>query len=122
MYLMDELVLVLRYYLAGAEVRMLAQLVVHALQADGVGHVAHCQAGLVQDGDDPFMGLLHQVHYDLVVEVVNLEEERTVNIIVPSISMKAWIFKRLAMCVTVCQCVCVCVARCSVCVSLHVST
>lgn len=55
---------------------MLCQLGVHALQADGVGHVAHAETRLVQYGDDAFMGLLHQVQDDLVVEVVDLGTQR----------------------------------------------
>lgn len=58
---------------------MLAQFVVHALQADCVRDVPHSQTGFVQDRDDPLMGLLHQVYNDLVVEVVNLKGKLTVS-------------------------------------------
>jgi hypothetical protein len=57
-------------------VRVLSQLSIHALQADGVCHLAHCETGLVQHRDDALMGLFHKVHDDLVVKVVNLETHR----------------------------------------------
>lgn len=59
---------------------MLAQFGVHGLQADCVSDVPHSQTGLVQDRDDPLVSLLHQVHYDLVVEVLNLLGELTVSV------------------------------------------
>lgn len=51
---------------------VLCQLGVHALQADRVGDFSHGEASFVQNGDDALVGLLHQVHDDLVVEVVDL--------------------------------------------------
>lgn len=51
---------------------MLSQLGVHAVQTDRVGHFSHAEASLVQNGDDSFVLLLHQVDNDLVVEVINL--------------------------------------------------
>lgn len=62
-----------RSHLAGGVVGVLGQLEVHAVQADRVGDVAHGEAGLIQDGDDAFVRLLHQVDDDLVVEVVDLD-------------------------------------------------
>lgn len=62
-----------RSHLAGCVVGVLGQLGVHAVQADRVGDVAHSEAGLVQDGDDALVRLLHQVDNDLVVEVVDLD-------------------------------------------------
>lgn len=59
-------------YLAAGVVRVLAQLGVHGLQEHGVGDLAPGQAGLIQDGDDALVRLLHQVHDDLVVEVLDL--------------------------------------------------
>lgn len=61
-----------RSHLAGGVVGVLGQLGVHAVQADRVGDVAYGEAGLVQDGDDALVRLLHQVDNDLVVEVVDL--------------------------------------------------
>lgn len=55
---------------------MLKQFGVHAFQAHGVGDLPHSQAGLIQDGDDSFVLLLHQVHDDLVVEVIDLHVDR----------------------------------------------
>lgn len=60
-------------HLAGGVVGVLGQLGVHAIQADRVSDVAHGEAGLVQDGDDALVRLLHQVNNDLVVEVVDLD-------------------------------------------------
>lgn len=51
---------------------VLGQLGVHALQADRVGDFTNSEACFVQNGDDAFVGLLHQIHNDLVVEVINL--------------------------------------------------
>lgn len=62
-----------RSHLARGVVGVLGQLGVHAVQADRVGDVAHGEAGLVQDGDDALVRLLHQVDDDLVVEVVDLD-------------------------------------------------
>lgn len=55
---------------------MLGQFIVHGLQADRVRDVPHGQTGLVQDGDDALVRLLHQVHDDLVVEVVDLSGQQ----------------------------------------------
>lgn len=46
-------------YLPGGVVRVLAKLFVHAVQADGICDFAHRETGLIQDGDDAFMRLLH---------------------------------------------------------------
>lgn len=68
----------MRSHLAGGVVGVLGQLGVHAVQADRVGDVADSEARLVQDGDDAFVRLLHEVHDDLVVEVVDLKRKRSV--------------------------------------------
>lgn len=52
--------------------RVLAELAVHALQAHGVCDFPDRQAGLVQNGDDALMCLLHEIHDDLVIKVVDL--------------------------------------------------
>lgn len=63
-----------RAHFAGRVVRVLAQFGVHALQTDGVRHLPNGETRLVQDGDDAFVRLLHQVNDDLVVEVIDLQE------------------------------------------------
>lgn len=63
-------------HLAGGVVGVLGQFGVHAVQADCVGDVADGEAGFVQDGDDAFVRLLHEVHDDLVVEVVDLRNKQ----------------------------------------------
>lgn len=59
-------------HLAGRVVGVLGKFGVHALQADCVCDFADCETCFVQNGDDAFMGLLHKVHNDLVVEVIDL--------------------------------------------------
>ena len=51
---------------------VLGQFAVEPLQEHLVGDLAHVHAGLVQHGEDALVLLLHQVHDDLVVEVVDL--------------------------------------------------
>lgn len=51
---------------------VLGQFGVHAVQADRVGDITNCEASFVQNGDDAFVRLLHKVHNDLVVEVIDL--------------------------------------------------
>lgn len=55
---------------------MLPQFVVEGLQEHLIRDFPHIHAGIVQDGNDPFVLLLHQVHDDLVVEVINLQETK----------------------------------------------
>lgn len=55
---------------------MLGQFGVHALQADGVRDLPNSETRLVQDGDDAFVRLLHQVNDDLVVKVIDLQVKR----------------------------------------------
>ena len=59
-------------HLAGGVVRMLGQFGVHAVQTDGVCDFTDGETGLVQNGDDAFVRLLHEVDDDLVVEVIDL--------------------------------------------------
>lgn len=58
---------------------VLGQFGVHAVQTDRVGDFAHSETGFIQDGDDAFVRLLHQVHDDLVVEVIDLCVKRRTN-------------------------------------------
>ncbi len=59
-------------HLAGGVVGVLGQFGVHAVQTDRVSDFANREASFVQNGDDAFVWLLHEVHNDLVVEVINL--------------------------------------------------
>lgn len=59
-------------HLAGGVVGVLGQFGVHAVQADRVGDFANREASFIQNGDDAFVWLLHKVHNDLIVEVINL--------------------------------------------------
>lgn len=59
-------------YLAAGEVRMLGQLAVEPLKKNLICDFAHIHAGFIQDRKDAFMLLLHQVHNDLIVEVIDL--------------------------------------------------
>ena len=52
--------------------RVLSQFGVHAVQAHCVRDFTNSQASLVQNGDDAFVRLLHEVNDDLVVEVIDL--------------------------------------------------
>lgn len=51
---------------------MLGQFGVHAVQTDSVRHFTDGETRLVQDGDDAFVRLLHEINDDLVVEVIDL--------------------------------------------------
>lgn len=55
---------------------MLPQLAVQSLQEHLVRHFPYVHAGVVQDGNDPFVLLLHQVHNHLVVKVIDLEKPK----------------------------------------------
>lgn len=64
-------------YLAACEVGVLGQLDVQSLQEDLVRDFAHIHAGFIQNREDAFMLLLHQVNNNLVVEVINLQKRRS---------------------------------------------
>lgn len=59
-------------YLPAGKVAVFAQFTVKGSQEHLIGDFAYVHAGVVKDGDDPFVLLLHQVHDDLIVEVINL--------------------------------------------------
>lgn len=61
-------------YLSAGEMCVLPQLAVQSLQEHLICHLANVHAGVVQDGNDPFVLLLHQVHNHLVVKVIDLEK------------------------------------------------
>lgn len=46
-------------YFPGGVVRVLAQLFVHAVQADSICDFPCSETGFIQDGDDALMRLLH---------------------------------------------------------------
>lgn len=64
-------------YLAAGVVSVFGQFSVEALEENLIGDFADIHAGFVQHREDAFMLLLHQIHDDLVVEVVNLQTEQT---------------------------------------------
>lgn len=63
-------------YLPAGEVCMLPQFVVERLEEHLIRDFPHIHAGIVQNGNDPFVLLLHQVHDNLVVEVINLQKTK----------------------------------------------
>lgn len=65
-------VLMTHTYLPAGKVAVFAQFTVKGSQEHLIGDFAYVHAGVVKDGDDPFVLLLHQVHDDLIVEVINL--------------------------------------------------
>lgn len=63
-------------YLPAGEVCVLPQFVVERLEEHLIRDFPHIHAGIVQNGNDPFVLLLHQVHDNLVVEVINLQKTK----------------------------------------------
>lgn len=59
-------------YLATGVVGMFGQFAVEALQENLIRDFAHIHAGFIQHGEDALMLLLHQIHDDLIIEVVDL--------------------------------------------------
>lgn len=51
---------------------MLPQLVIESLKEHLIRNFADVHAGVIQNGDDPLVLLLHQVDDDLIVEVIDL--------------------------------------------------
>lgn len=51
---------------------VLPQLVIESLQEHLVCNFSNVHAGIVQNGNDPFVLLLYQVDDDLIVKVINL--------------------------------------------------
>lgn len=52
------------------------ELPVESLKENFIGHFADVHTGFVQHGDDALMLLLHQVHDDLVIEVIDLTTQK----------------------------------------------
>lgn len=55
---------------------MLPQFGVEGIEEHLICDFPHIHAGIIQNGNDPFVLLLHQVHNNLVVEVINLQETK----------------------------------------------
>lgn len=62
-------------YLTAGVVGVFGQLAVESLQEELVCDFADVHTGLVQHGEDALMLLLHQIHDDLVVKVVDLKTQ-----------------------------------------------
>lgn len=63
-------------YLPAGEVCVLPQFGVEGIEEHLICDFPHIHAGIIQNGNDPFVLLLHQVHNNLVVEVINLQETK----------------------------------------------
>lgn len=48
------------------------QLAIESLEENLICYFAHIHTGFVQHREDALMLLLHQIHNDLVIEVINL--------------------------------------------------
>ncbi len=59
-------------YLAAGVVGMFCQFSIESLQEHLIRHLPHIHARLIQDCKNALMLLFHQIHDDLIVEVVNL--------------------------------------------------
>lgn len=62
-------------YLAAGVVGMFGQFSVESLEENFICDFTNIHAGFIQHREDAFMLLLHQIHNDLVVEVVDLHTE-----------------------------------------------
>lgn len=62
------------HYLSAGKMAVFAQFTVQCFEEYFVGDFADVHAGVIQDGDDPLVLLLHEVHDDLIVEVIDLED------------------------------------------------
>lgn len=64
------------YYLSAGEMTMFAQFTVKSLKEHSIGDFANIHTRVIQDCNDAFVLLLHKVHNDLVVEVINLQDNK----------------------------------------------
>lgn len=71
------LVRICEAYLAAGEVSVFGQFSVESLEENLICDFPNVHTGFVQHREDAFMLLLHQIHDDLVVEVVDLQPEHT---------------------------------------------
>lgn len=62
------------HYLSAGKMAMFAQFTVKCFEEYFVGDFADVHAGVIQDGDDALVLLLHEVHDDLVIEVIDLQD------------------------------------------------
>lgn len=61
-------------YLSAGKVTVFAQFTVQCFEEHFIGDLADVHAGVIQDCNDAFVLLLHKVHNDLVVEVIDLQD------------------------------------------------
>ena len=59
-------------HLAAGVVGVFGQLAVESLEENLVSDFAHVHTSFIQHGEDAFMLQLHQIHDDLVIEVIDL--------------------------------------------------
>lgn len=62
------------HYLSAGKMAMFAQFTVKCFKEHFVSDFANVHAGIVQDCNDPLVLLLHKVHDDLIVEVIDLQD------------------------------------------------
>ena len=62
------------HYLSAGKMTMFAQFTVKCFQEHLIGDFADIHAGVIQDGDDALVLLFHEVHDDLIVEVIDLQD------------------------------------------------
>lgn len=58
---------------------MFAQFTVKGLEEHSISDFANIHTRVIQDCNDAFVLLLHEVHNDLVVEVINLQDKQESN-------------------------------------------
>lgn len=59
-------------HLSAGVVGVLGQFAVESLQEDLISDFAHIHTGFIQNREDAFMLLLHQINDNLVIEVIDL--------------------------------------------------
>lgn len=64
-------------YLAAGVVGVFGQFSVESLEENLVCDFAHVHAGFIQHREDALMLLLHQIHDDLIIEVIDLTRKDT---------------------------------------------
>lgn len=57
---------------------MFPQFVIQCFKEHLIGDFSNIHAGIIQNGNDPFVLLFHQIHNDLVVEIINLQNTKQV--------------------------------------------
>lgn len=64
-------------YLAAGVVHVLGQFAIKSLEENLIRDFAYIHAGFVQHRENALMLLLHQIHNDLVIEVIDLTTKHT---------------------------------------------